>query len=324
MVSILSQTTVSKNSFVAPTFSLALLSPKYWLTWLTVTFLYLLSWLPLAVQLKLGAGIGNLLHALMKRRRNIAKRNLQLCFPEMSETEQDRLVKVNFQNSGIALFESGMSWWWPTWRAKRVCHVKGQEHIDAALAEGKGVFLLFLHVLPLEMMGRVLGECGYPCVGFYRPHNNKLLEWLQYRGRCRSNKYMIGKRDVKGLLKALNKGEISVYLPDHDYGRNRSVFVPFFNVKDAATTTGTEIFASAKNTVTMPTKLRRLPGVKGYEIEFLPPMVDYPGDDAETNAIAINQWVEEAVLDNMEQYMWVHRRFKTRPDKDAPSLYKMD
>ena len=121
------------------------------------------------------------------------------------------------------------------------------------------------------MMGRVLGENGYPCVGFYRPHNNKLLEWVQYRGRCRSNKYMIGKRDVKGLLKALSKGEVSVYLPDHDYGRNRSVFAPLFAVDEAATTTGTEIFASHKNAVTMPTKLKRLAGSQGYEIEFLPP-----------------------------------------------------
>ena len=324
LVPVLTQTKSSKNSFVAPTFKLALLAPKYWLTWLTVSFLYALSWLPFSVQLKLGAGLGNLLYAVMKRRRKIAQRNLQLCFPDMPEQEQKRLVKTNFQNSGIALFESGMSWWWPQWRAQKLCRVKGQEHIDKAMADGKGIFLLFFHILPLEMMGRVLGECGYPCVGFYRPHNNKLLEWVQYRGRCRSNKYMIGKRDVKGLIKALNQGEVSVYLPDHDYGRKRSVFVPFFDVKQAATTTGTEIFASHKNAETIPTKMRRLPGTQGYEIEFLPPLVDYPTADAETNARTINRWVEAAVLDNMEQYMWVHRRFKTRPNQDDPSLYKMD
>ncbi len=310
------------SAFEPPTFKLSLLHPKYWLSWVTIVFLYLLSWLPFWVQVKLGQGIGLLLHKLMKRRRNIALRNLELCFPDMPEQERKRLVRVNFANSGVALFESGMSWWWPSWRAKPMCHVKGQEHIDQALAEGKGIFLLFFHVLPLEMMARVLGENGYPCVGFYRPHNNKLLEWVQYRGRCRSNKYMIGKRDVKGLLKALSKGEVSVYLPDHDYGRNRSVFVPFFAVDQAATTTGTEIFASQKNAVTITTKLKRLPGSQGYEIEFLPPLVDYPSDVPETNAIKINQWVEDAVKDNMEQYMWVHRRFKTRPDPDAPSLYK--
>lgn len=311
-----------KPAFQPPHFHWSLLAPKFWLTWLTVSILYLLSWLPFWIQIKLGQGIGLLLHKLMKRRRKIADRNLQLCFPEMSEKQRAKLVRTNFANAGVAMFESGMSWWWPSWRAKPMCHVKGQEHIDAALAEGKGIFLLFFHVLPLEMMGRVLGENGYPCVGFYRPHNNKLLEWIQYRGRCRSNKYMIGKRDVKGLLKALSKGEVSVYLPDHDYGRNRSVFAPLFAVEQAATTTGTEIFASHKNAVTMPTKLKRLPGSQGYEIEFLPPLVDYPSEDQHTNAITINRWVEDAVADNMEQYMWVHRRFKTRPNPDDVSLYK--
>jgi len=311
-----------KPSFRAPTFGWQFLHPKYWPTWLSLIILYSLSWLPLGVQLKLGSGIGLLLHKLMKRRRGIADKNLQLCFPDMAESERSALVKTNFKNAGIALFESGISWWWPSWRAKSICRVKGRQHIDQALADGKGVFLLFFHVLPLEMMGRVLGEMGYPCVGFYRPHNNKLLEWVQYRGRCRSNKYMIGKKDVKGLLKSLANGEVSVYLPDHDYGRNRSVFVPFFAVDQAATTTGTEIFASQKNAVTIPTKLRRLPGTQGYEIEFLPPLVDYPTPDKETNAKQINAWVEQAVEDNLEQYMWVHRRFKTRPDPDTPSLYK--
>lgn len=317
----MSTTPVSKK-FQAPKFSLSLLAPKFWLTWIGITFLYLLSWLPLAIQFRLGSGVGTLLHKLMKRRRNIALTNLQLCFPEMSEDERKSLVLTNFKNAGIALFESGISWWWPKWRVQSIAHIKGQHHIDSALAEGKGIFLLFFHVLPLEMMARVLGEKGYPCVGFYRPHNNKLLEWVQYRGRCVSNKYMVGKWDVKGLLKALSKGEVTVYLPDHDYGKKRSVFVPFFNVEQAATTTGTELFASHKNATTIPTKLKRLPGTQGYEIEFLPPLANYPSQDPEANATQVNQWVEEAVADNMEQYMWVHRRFKTRPNEADPSLYK--
>jgi len=311
----------SKNNFVAPTFSWRFFHPKFWLTWLLVITLYSLSWLPYKLQLAMGRGIGRLLMSVMKKRKRIAAKNIQLCFPDMPQKDVEQLVKVNFENAGIALFESGISWWWPTWRAKPICNVKGTEHIDGALKQGKGVFLLFFHILPLEMMGRVLGENGYPCVGFYRPHNNKLLEWVQYRGRCRSNRYMIGKKDVKGLLKALSNGEITVYLPDHDYGPKRSVFAPFFAVDKAASTTGTEIFASHKNAATIPTKLKRLPDNSGYEIEFLPPLSDYPSKDSLENAQQINKWVEQAVLDNMEQYMWVHRRFKTRPTDDPDSLY---
>ena len=313
--------TKSKNSFVPPTFSITFLHPKFWLTWLTITLLYALSWLPYRLQIGLGKLIGRLLLKVLKSRRKTATRNLELCFPEKPKREIQRIVKANFENAGIAIFESGISWWWPEWRVKKMCHVKGREHIDGALSEGKGIFLLFTHIFPLEMMARVLGGCGYPCVGFYRPHNNKLLEWVQYRGRCRSNRYMIGKRDVKGLLKALSNGEVTVYLPDHDYGPKRSVFAPFFAVDKAATTTGTEIFASHKNAVTMPTKIRRLDNFKGYEIEFLPPLEDYPSEDSVKNAIKVNKWVESAVLDNMEQYMWVHRRFKTRPEDEPQSLY---
>jgi Kdo2-lipid IVA lauroyltransferase/acyltransferase len=312
----------SRKPFVAPTFQWQFLSPKYFFTWLTVTILYLLSWLPLFCQIALGKVIGRLLHKAMKKRRNTATRNIELCFPDKPQNEIEQLVKKNFENAGIALFESGIAWWWPSWRAKRVCKVKGQHHIDNALAEGKGIFLLFFHIFPLEMMARVLGENDYPCVGFYRPHNNKLLEWIQYRGRCKSNRYMIGKRDVKGLLKALSKGFVTVYLPDHDYGPKRSVFAPFFNVKKAACTTGTEIFASHKNAVTIPTKLRRTAD-NNYEVEFLSPLENYPIEDSIENATRINQWVEKAVLDNMEQYMWVHRRFKTRPEDEPESLYKV-
>lgn len=278
MVNILSNSSRSKK-FAAPRFTWSLLAPKFWPTWVGVAILYLLSWLPLFVQFQLGRLVGRLLHKTMPRRRNIALKNLELCFPDMPLSERQELVLTNFKNSGIAFFESGISWWWPKWRVQRIVHVKGQQHIDQQLAQGKGIFLLFFHVLPLEMMARVLGEKGYPCVGFYRPHNNKLLEWIQYRGRCVSNKYMIGKSDVKGLLKALSNGEVTVYLPDHDYGRKRSVFAPLFAVPDAATTTGTEIFASHKNAATIPTKLKRLPGSQGYQVEFLPPLTDYPSED---------------------------------------------
>ena len=315
---------MKQNTIIAPIFSWRFLLPKYWLTWFSLCLLYIISWFPYRSQLWLGSLIGLVLHKILKRRRHIAYQNLTLSFPKMTADEKNALVRQNFKHSGIAILESGMSWWWPKWRAIPKCRIKGKEHIDAALSQGKGIFLLFYHVLPLEMMGRVLGECNYPCVGFYRPHNNKLIEWVQYRGRCRSNKYMIGKRDVKGLIRALSKGEITVYLPDHDYGRNRSVFVPFFAVKDAATTMATETFAAHKNAVTIGTKMQRLSGNQGYELEFLPPFKGYPSTDSEANATKINQWVEQVVSENIEQYMWVHRRFKTRPDPSSPSLYSVN
>ena len=309
-----------KNKSVIPNFQWRFLTPKYWLTWLVLAFLYLLSWLPFRLQLVLGQAIGLLLHRFLKRRRYIANRNLELCFPDMSESERKAIVRENFKNMGIAMFESGIAWWWPNWRVKPVAKIKGKEHIQSVIDQGKGVLLLFSHVLPLEMMARVVSQ-QWDYAGFYRPHNNQLLEWVQYRGRHQHKNQMIGKKDVKGLLKSLSKGKISIYLPDHDYGKNRSVFAPLFNIKEAATTTGTEIFASHKNAVTIPTYLKRLPNGQGYEIEFLPPLTDFPSADSVENAKVVNKWVENSILANLEQYMWVHRRFKTRPEHDPKSLY---
>ena len=150
-----------RPSFVAPTFQWYFLSPKYWFTWLTILVLYVLSWLPLSWQIVLGKVTGRLLMKVMKKRYNVAIKNIELCFPDMPQSERHTLVVKNFENAGIALFESGIAWWWPSWRAKKVCKVKGQHHIDDALAAGKGVFLLFFHIFPLEMMARVLGENDY-------------------------------------------------------------------------------------------------------------------------------------------------------------------
>ena len=148
------------------------------------------------------------------------------------------------------------------------------------------------------------------------------MEFFQFRGRGRSNKYMLGKRDIKGLMKALKDGESCVYLPDQDYGRNRSLFVPFFGVKDAATTTGTLLFARQKNAVSIMLTPTRNEDGSGYTIEFSPVLENFPSGDDEKDLIRVNQELEKAIMKKPEQYMWLHRRFKTRPNKDDPSFYK--
>jgi Kdo2-lipid IVA lauroyltransferase/acyltransferase len=312
---------VSKNKVLQPDFKMSYFLPKYWLTWVGVIILYTISWLPYKLQLFLGKLLGRLLYKIGSSRKKVAMKNLELCFPEMSQEELTRTLKKNFENTGIALFETGMGWWWPDWRVKRKIKVIGLEHLEKARREDKGVLLLTMHYLSVEINCRGIGM-GHPMVVFYRPHNNQLMEFFQFRGRGRSNKYMLGKRDVKGLIKALRQKEVCVYLPDQDYGRNRSLFVPFFAVPDAATTTGTLIFARQKNIqnhILIPT---RNDDGSGYTLEIKPMMEDFPTDDDEADLIRINQELEKAIMFKPEQYMWLHRRFKTRPNKDAPSLYK--
>jgi len=312
---------VSKNKVLQPDFKFSFLLPQYWLTWLGVFILYSISWLPYKWQLGLGRFIGRQLLKIGSKRQRIADINLKLCFPDMSEPERQAILKKNFENTGIALLETGMGWWWPNWRVKRKVTITGIEHIKNAQAEGNGVLLLTMHYLSAEMTARAIGY-GHPMVVFYRPHNNQLMEFFQFRGRGQSNQYMLGKRDVRGLIQALKEKESCIYLPDQDYGRNRSVFVPFFGVKDTATTTGTLIFARQKDVKTMMLIPTRNDDGSGYTLEITPALEGFPTKDDEQDAIRINQELEKAIARKPEQYMWLHRRFKTRPDPEAPSLYK--
>ena len=312
---------MSKNSVLQPNFKLSFLLPKYWLTWIGVFILYSISWLPYKLQLLMGKALGRLLLKIGSSRKRIAERNLALCFPQMSDKERQQLLVKNFENTGIALFETGMGWWWPDWRVRRKCNVVGVEHIENAQQQGKGVLLLAMHNLSAEICCRGVGT-GHPMVVFYRPHNNPLMEFFQYRGRGRSNKYMLGKRDVKGLIRALHESEACVYLPDQDYGRNRSLFVPFFAVKETATTTGTLIFARQKNAVSHMLIPTRNEDGSGYTLTITPQLDNFPTGDDCADVTRVNQELEKAIVQNPAQYMWLHRRFKTRPNEDDPSLYK--
>lgn len=269
----------------------------------------------------MGRQIGKILYFIGTSRKKVALKNLELCFPQMAADERQRILKKNFENTGIALLEIGMGWWWPDWRVKRKITILGIEHIEKAKQDGNGVLLIAMHFLFAEMIGRGMG-IFHPLVVFYRPHNNQLMEYFQFRGRNRSNKYMLGKRDIKGLIRALRAGESCVYLPDQDYGRSSSLFVPFFEVKDAATTTGTLMFARQKNTRSMIMIPTRNDDGSGYTIEITPPLENFPTTDDTNDVIRINKELEKAILRKPEQYMWLHRRFKTRPNIEDPNLYK--
>lgn len=304
-----------------PKFELRFLSPKYWLTWLSAGFLYGISWLPYKWQLAMGRGLGRLFYRFVPKRAHIARRNLELCFPNKSAEDIEQLVKRNLENTGIAFFETGMAWWWPDWRIKRKLHLHGIEHIQAPLAEGKGVLLLLFHFLSLEVHARLHGFVQ-PAVGLYRPHNNAVMEFLQTRGRGRSNKYMIPRTDVRSMLQALDQGEIAGYLPDQDYGRKRTVFAPLFAVEQASTTTGTLLFAENANCVVLPATCFRRDDGSGYDMTFYPQFEQFPTGDQVADVTRVNRMIEYAILQKPEQYMWIHRRFKTRPDSSDPDLYR--
>ena len=302
-----------------PKFSLAFLGPRYWLVWLGVILLYIVTWLPFPVIRGLGRGTGWLLGKLAKSRVKVARRNIRLCYPQMSAEAQEELVKHNLRRAGMAVYETAMGWWWPDWRGRKHGVVEGFEHVEAILAANKGVFGMALHNMNLEFACRILG-LKYPSIAFYRKHNNPLMDYLQYHGRARSNKYMIHKRNARALIAALDQGELCLYLPDQDYGRNQSIFVPFAGVKETATTTATMMFIRRTNSE--PLIVTSQYTDKGYKVKFYPPMPQLKELEDVPALTLLNQNIADIINEQPESYLWMHKRFKTRPDPDAPSLYK--
>jgi KDO2-lipid IV(A) lauroyltransferase len=306
---------------IAPKFSWRFLLPNYWLIWIGVIILYSLSWLPFAVIRRLGAGFGVLIKFIAPKRVQVAKRNIELCFNDWPKEKVDEIFKANISRTGMGLFETAMGWWWPSWRVQKHCSVEGFDEVQKVLDSGRGVFGLALHNVNLEIGCRGVGYT-HQSVGFYRKHNNPLMDYLQYHGRTKSNKYFVDKRNAKALIQALNDGELCLYLPDQDYGAKQSLFVPFGGVSKTATTTATLMFASRANAV--PFLLTSQYTNTGYVVKFISAL-EYLADNEiskEEALTLLNADILKAVEQQPESYLWMHKRFKTRPSDAPESFYK--
>jgi KDO2-lipid IV(A) lauroyltransferase len=252
-----------------------------------------------------------------KKRVAVAKRNLDLALPEMDEQQREQLVVENFENTGLALIETGITWFWPTWRFKRLLIEKDMSAVREHAEAGKGVLLCCVHALNLEITARAFAVLGVPGYGAFRPHNNPAYNFIQYWGRTHNGNKLIDRKDVKFMIKILRKGERLFYLPDHDYGRNKSEFVPFFAVEDACTTTGTSILAYTSHCAIVPGSGFRNEHGK-YEIMADQSIEsDYPQKDMKAAAAYMNKYVEMIIMRAPAQWMWLHKRFKTMADEKA-------
>lgn len=304
-----------------PRFRARFLHPRFWLLWLGLGLLWLLVQLPYACLLRLGRGLGALMFHLAGARRRIARRNLELCFPELSEARREQLLRENFASTGIAFFEMAMSWWWPRQRLARLARIEGLEHLQRAQAEGRGVILMAFHFTTLEIGAALLGQ-RQTIDGMYREHSNPVFDYVQRRGRERHNAdaTAIEREDIRAMLRVLRAGRAIWYAPDQDYGRKQSLFAPLFGIP-AATVSATTKFARLGKARVVPFSQSRLADGSGYRLVIHPPLEDFPGESEEADCRRINQLVEQAIRQQPEQYLWAHRRFKTRPDGE-PSLYR--
>jgi Kdo2-lipid IVA lauroyltransferase/acyltransferase len=302
-----------------PTLTRGHFHPRHWLTWLMLGVWRLTVMLPYPVLMFFGRQIGKLLYLAGGSRRTIVERNLELCFPELDQRQRTQLVKRNFENYGMSLFELPLGWWASDSRLNRLCEVKGLENIDNL--DGQGALLMTIHFVHIDLCAQGLVTRGVSMDCMYRVHNNPVFEYVQSMGRMRRSpgSEIFSRKDVRGVVKALRRGRLMWYAPDQDFGKIGTVFVPFFGIP-ASTVTATSKFATLGNAKILPFFHYRRDDGKGYVLEVQPPLEGFPAGDDETDAVRINQQVENFVRQHPEQYLWAHRRFKNRPEGE-PSLY---
>lgn len=275
--------------------------------------------LPTAALARLGEGLGVLLHAVAHTRRHVVLTNLRLCFPELAEAERTALCRAHFRASGRATLLEAVSWWGDRAEVERLVRLEGVEHVNPHL--GKPLIWLAPHFVGLNLGGiRVTTEFA-PCVSIYARIKNPALDRLMLHARTRFGASELYSRHdgIKPVIRAIRRGLPFYYLPDLDYGARDAVFVPFFGVP-AATITGMARLARATGAVVVPC-ITRWQG-DHYETRFYPAWDDYPSDDVVADTRRMNTFIEERVKEMPEQYFWLHKRFKTRPDGDKGSLYE--
>ncbi len=288
---------------------------------LLLATVWLLQWLPLPLLAALGRGLGALLWHLAGSRRRVALRNLSLCLPELSEPERERLAREHFGWLGRSLLERGLLWYAPVSRLRRLIHVEG----DVALAErsGKPVMWLVPHFLGLDIAGVATQLFQSRQVGsIYQAQSNPVLDAAMRRGRLRFGQGEVFSRHETALplVRAIKRGHVFFNLPDMDFGPRDAAFVPFFGTPAATLLAPSRMARSLRMTV-QPVVAEMLPGGQGWRVRFLDPWTDWPSDDPEADARRMNAWIEDEVRRNPAQYLWVHKRFKTRPPGE-PGLYR--
>jgi KDO2-lipid IV(A) lauroyltransferase len=284
--------------------------PRHWPVWLGVAACAALARLPWGLQRALGAMVGRLALWLLPSRREAARTNLALCLPELDAVQRERLLRDNFRDVGIGLFEFARAWWGGIAPMRRTAHIEGLEHLQRLQAEGRGVLLVSGHFMTLELCGRLL--CDHvPVAGMYRRHRSPVMEWAVLRGRLRYASAMFGNGDTRGALRHLKRGGVLWYAPDQDMRGKDTVFAPFFGIP-AATITATHQFARMTGCAVVPFFHRREGA--DYVLRIGEPLAPFPTADAVADSAAVNAAIEAMVREAPTQYLWLHRRFKRQPD----------
>ncbi len=311
------------NNDDVPPFSFAWLKPRYWGLWLGFACAWLLVQLPLSWLYALGASLGRISGALAPYRRRVCATNIRLCFPQYTPKQQKDLVKACFCSVGISLVETLVAWLGSEKKINQISFtIHGLEHFDQFYDNGvprSRLLCLGFHFTTLEIIGRLLSKQVRFAL-FYREHLNPVFNYFMVKSRARYTYKTLERKEVRSLIRVLKEGIPMWYAPDQDYGRKVSVFAPFFNIPAATITTPAKMARNFGLTV-LPVTYYRDKNYH-YHLHIHPALENYPSDDEVENATCINQILEKAIVAHPEQYLWQHRRFKTRTNKIAKIYVK--
>ncbi len=287
------------------------LAPRYWGTWILILWMRLLALMPFRLGLAMGSGFGMFLYFVLKSRRHIAQVNAALCFPDKNPLERKTFVKEIFKANGTGLVETAWAYWGSKDNIQKRTTLKGADLLAEALKQERGVILLGAHFSTLDLGGVLLSFYGCPVECLYRKHDNPLMDFIirEKRGRFTS---VIERKKLRQVVRSLRKNHCVWYAPDQDFGKADSVFVPFFG-QLAATIVGTTKMVRLNNSPILMVSHHRNADNSGYTIE-LSPVPGFPSGDDSQDALIVNQTIEREIRKAPDQYMWVHRRFKTQPD----------
>lgn len=296
---------------------LGLLWPRHWLSWLGLGAVWLVGRAPLPLQRGLGRALGVVTARLPGERRRVAARNIELCFPDLEPRQRTKLLRAALRDLGMLLIEFALAWFGSARALARVpCTIEGLEHLERCRAQGRGVLLVGAHFSHLELCARLVSQ-RIRIAGMYRVMDDAVFERAVLRARLRYADAMFAKEDLRRIVKYMKNGGTVWYAPDQDMRGKDAVFVPFFGI-NAATITATHHLARLSGAAVIPFFHRRNADGRGYALRLEAPLADFPSTDVAADTTRVNAIVERMVREAPAQYLWIHKRFKSRPEGEAP------
>ena len=297
----------------------SLCHPRYWLTWLSFFLAWIIAWLPLRLQHALGRWLGRLACRFSARRVAITRRNLEYCLPELTVSAREQLVRDCFESNGIGLIECFRAWF----RSPRALHdcvaAHGLEHLHVALEQGKGVILLGGHFSTLDLSGSIT-TLFFKADIVQRDDPNPVFNAVMRGSRDKMYGSVLAKTDLKGMVRCLKRNHVVWFAIDQDSGRKASVFAPFFGQPCATLTSVMRLARISGAAVVIYSHFRR-PDAQGYDLYFQPALTNFPSGDDMADATRLNALLEEQIRRHPEQYLWMHRRFKTPVEPGTANIY---